>query len=333
MTGNPTAPTAADGTNNTQIANTAFVQSAVGGYVIKEVTGGTVTLTDAEASNPVLGLSGTLTSNATIVLPTTIKRLWVINNATSGAYTVTVKHASGAGVTVAQGKRNLIFSAGSGIYDGFNDFESIALTGTSTAPTAAVDTSTTQVASTAFVTNQAASTNPIVDGTAAVGTSKRYARADHVHPTDTSRAPLASPALTGTPTAPTAALGANTTQLANMAAVQAEFNARTFTSAELALANSAQIVVSHNLAKNPRHITGWLKCVAAEHGYAVGDMVMHPFDSDPNGDIQGMTVVATTSQLFVRVGKSGPCFILRKDNGEAGAFTAEKWKLIIKASL
>ena len=63
-----------------------------------------------------------------------------------------------------------------------------ALTGAPTAPTAAVDTSTTQLATTAFVTKQAASTNPIVNGTAAVGTSKRYARADHVHPTDTSRA-------------------------------------------------------------------------------------------------------------------------------------------------
>lgn len=34
-----------------------------------------------------------------------------------------------------------------------------------------------------------ASTNPLMDGTAAVGTSVKYAREDHVHPTDTSRAP------------------------------------------------------------------------------------------------------------------------------------------------
>jgi hypothetical protein len=62
-----------------------------------------------------------------------------------------------------------------------------------------------------------ASGAPAMDGTAAVGVSARYARADHVHPTDTSRAPLASPALTGTPTAPTPAVGDDSTQIATTA--------------------------------------------------------------------------------------------------------------------
>lgn len=94
-------------------------------------------------------------------------------------------------------------------------------TGTPTAPTAAVDTNTTQLATTAFVLAQASSTSPAMDGSAAVGTSTHFARADHVHPTDTSRAPLASPGLTGTPTAPTAAAGTNTTQIATTAFVLA----------------------------------------------------------------------------------------------------------------
>jgi Phage tail fibre repeat len=63
-----------------------------------------------------------------------------------------------------------------------------ALTGTPTVPTASVDTNTTQIASTAFVLGQASAVAPNMDGTAAVGTSTRYARADHVHATDTSRA-------------------------------------------------------------------------------------------------------------------------------------------------
>lgn len=96
-----------------------------------------------------------------------------------------------------------------------------ALTGVPTAPTAAVDTNTTQVATTAFVLAQSASASPLMDGAAAVGTSTRFARQDHVHPTDTSRAPLASPALTGVPTGPTAGAGTNTTQLATTAFVTA----------------------------------------------------------------------------------------------------------------
>lgn len=51
------------------------------------------------------------------------------------------------------------------------------------APTAAVDTNTTQLATTAFVLAQAGSATPLANETAAVvGTSTRFARADHVHP-------------------------------------------------------------------------------------------------------------------------------------------------------
>lgn len=98
-------------------------------------------------------------------------------------------------------------------------------TGTPAAPTAAVDTNTTQLATTAFVIGQAGGTTPAMNGVAAVGTSTRFARQDHIHPTDTTRAPLASPSFTGTPTAPTATTGTNTTQLATTAFVQAAISA------------------------------------------------------------------------------------------------------------
>lgn len=100
-------------------------------------------------------------------------------------------------------------------------------TGVPAAPTAAVDTNTTQLATTAFVVGQAGAASPIIDGVAAAGTSLRYSRQDHVHPTDTTRAPLASPTLTGTPAAPTAAPGTNTTQLATTAFVQAAIGGAT----------------------------------------------------------------------------------------------------------
>jgi hypothetical protein len=55
---------------------------------------------------------------------------------------------------------------------------------------------------------------PGMNGTAAAGSATTVSRSDHVHPTDTSRAPLASPTFTGVPAAPTAGAGTNTTQLA-----------------------------------------------------------------------------------------------------------------------
>lgn len=65
----------------------------------------------------------------------------------------------------------------------------------------------------------ASSTTPAMDGTAAVGTGTTWARADHVHPSDTSRAPLASPVFTGNPTAPTPTAGDNDTSVATTAFV------------------------------------------------------------------------------------------------------------------
>ena len=97
-----------------------------------------------------------------------------------------------------------------------------ALTGTPSAPTAAADTNTTQLATTAFYVGQGGTVLPLMAGAAAAGTSLRFARQDHVHPTDTSRAPLASPTFTGTPAAPTAAVDTNTTQLATTAFVVAQ---------------------------------------------------------------------------------------------------------------
>ena len=94
-----------------------------------------------------------------------------------------------------------------------------AFTGTPTAPTAEADTSTSQIATTAFVKGQTSASTPLMNGTGAAGVSARYARADHVHPRDITKAPLDSPAFTDTPTAPTAPVDTNTTQLATTAFV------------------------------------------------------------------------------------------------------------------
>lgn len=74
--------------------------------------------------------------------------------------------------------------------------------GSVTAPTPTAGDNSTKVATTAFVMANSGSTPatavPLADGTAAVGVSTKYAREDHVHPTDTTRAPLNAPVFTGT---------------------------------------------------------------------------------------------------------------------------------------
>lgn len=76
-----------------------------------------------------------------------------------------------------------------------------ALNGGATSTTPTVNDNSTKVATTAWVLGQAATVLPTKDGTATIGSSLNWARADHIHPTDTSRAATASPAFTGTATA------------------------------------------------------------------------------------------------------------------------------------
>ena len=80
---------------------------------------------------------------------------------------------------------------------GYTTLASPTFTGIPAAPTAAADTNTTQLATTGFVIGQAASASPLMDSTAAVGTSLRFARQDHVHPSDTSRAALSGATFIG----------------------------------------------------------------------------------------------------------------------------------------
>jgi hypothetical protein len=81
-----------------------------------------------------------------------------------------------------------------------------ALTRVPVAPTAAPGTNSTQ---TAMVLAQAASATPLINATVAVvGTSTRFARGDHVHPTDTTRqALLTAGQLPGTATNDNATTG------------------------------------------------------------------------------------------------------------------------------
>lgn len=152
FTGNPAAPTPALGDNDTSLATTAFVQSTIGGVLSKSVAGGVnVTLTAVEAGNGILVFTGALTANISVIVPTSPTAQWIVKNGTSGAFSLTVKTAAGTGVVITQGKTEVVYTDGTNVLTAHDDFDSIALSGTPTAPTAAVTTSTTQIATTAFV--------------------------------------------------------------------------------------------------------------------------------------------------------------------------------------
>lgn len=78
-----------------------------------------------------------------------------------------------------------------------------------------------------------------MNGTGAAGTGTTFARADHVHPTDTSRAPLASPTFTGTVTAPTLSVQSQLHTVSNISAAGATQATATAITASLTVVTSS----------------------------------------------------------------------------------------------
>src|SRR5215472_503242 len=217
--GTPTAPTAAAGTDNTQLATTAFVNAAISsvgiGVTSFEGRTGAVTLQANDISaaggliNPNVALSGTPTA------PTAAPG----NASTQIATTAFVSAAILAGsVTTFNGRSGAVTLAAADISGaGGALLASPSFTGVPVAPTAAPGTNTTQLATCAFVTSalttQAANPVPSFNGRQGVVT---LTTADI---TGAGGAPIASPNLTGTPTVPTATAGTSTTQAASTAFV------------------------------------------------------------------------------------------------------------------
>jgi hypothetical protein len=95
-----------------------MVDLALSGVAIS-TTGGTTTLTNVDytadqAKAETLDISGTLVSNATIVIPNA-KKKYIVVNGTSGAFTLTVKTSSGSGIEVTQSSSATIYCDGSNV--------------------------------------------------------------------------------------------------------------------------------------------------------------------------------------------------------------------------
>ena len=109
---------------NTEVFS--VVDQAVAGYANVTLTGASLvslSVDDGAVSrgrNAILELSGTLTSNTNIVIPSA-SRAYLINNNTSGSFSVTFKCNGGTGTTVTQGSHGMIYCDGSSVRSAFGD--------------------------------------------------------------------------------------------------------------------------------------------------------------------------------------------------------------------
>jgi hypothetical protein len=110
-----------------QITNTnlLILEQAIGGYDavgLNATTGATLTFSNGVLSNgknQVIKLTGTITSAVDVIIPDSIEKTYLIENATSGAFTVTFKTTSGTGATWTATNKGykILYSDGTNIVD------------------------------------------------------------------------------------------------------------------------------------------------------------------------------------------------------------------------
>ena len=131
-------------------ANLNLVEQIVGGYLEVSIAGGIQTTPldvddgalTGKAQNRIIKLTGAITGNQTVTLPVLMENFYIIQNATTGTYTVELKAVSGSGATVTWATDDkgwkILYADGvatnTGIYDtGFSTTTGdVTLTGTQT---------------------------------------------------------------------------------------------------------------------------------------------------------------------------------------------------------
>lgn len=229
------------------------IDNALGGTASINVTGvgaGTYALTVAQYQPPNIEFIGTLTAALTYVIPPGVGGIWTIANGTIGAFSLIFGVSGGGAIVIPVGAgfgRSIVTSDGNSVT--FADSAQIY----------AAELYANSVANTAQANAQAFAT---AADTTVLSTAETFAtNAANTAQTNaenfttsqlTAYAPLASPALTGVPTAPTAAGGTNSTQLATTAyalgaANTAQTNAENFTTTQgYVVATSGTFTATYN---------------------------------------------------------------------------------------
>ena len=237
---------------NLTVNNTSNPDAAGAGWVamwsygitpVSGLTGGVRTLTPAEAAKSVLVLTGTLVANLQLVVPSQVRR-WLIINSTTGLFSVTVKTSGGTGVVVPNGGFTgpvEVWSDGTNVYNVVAPVN-LPIDQAPNPLTIVQRTNSGYVYATYFNQNSSLenfAVSAVFAETANDGFHRKItpanlaaqialsqfagqvtnAQVPQSAVTQHSAAVLSNAALTGVPTAPTAAPGTNTSQVATTAFV------------------------------------------------------------------------------------------------------------------
>jgi len=111
--------------------NLLILEQAIGGYDSIGITAAaTLTFSNGVLSNgknQVIKLTGTISGNKNVVIPDGIEKTYIIQNATTGAHTVTFKTTSGTGFTFGATEKTtaILYSDGTNVVEVINNTQNL----------------------------------------------------------------------------------------------------------------------------------------------------------------------------------------------------------------
>jgi hypothetical protein len=97
-------------------ADLNVIDAALGGTTALSLTTGASTLSVSQYQKLILSITGALVANVTYSIPSTVGGFWIVRNATTNAFSITIANTGGgANVVIPQGSVQLVYSDGTNI--------------------------------------------------------------------------------------------------------------------------------------------------------------------------------------------------------------------------
>ena len=110
----------------------------------------------------------------------------------------------------------------------------------------------------------------------------------------------------------------------------------TFTSSDQSITSSGLSTLAHSLGAVPRVVKVFLRCLTAEHGYSIGDIITPTGDNSTSASDQyGFGSYVDATNVYVRIGSQATAAIKFriKSTGSAALLVNTNWDLYVEASL
>ena len=105
-----------------------------------------------------------------------------------------------------------------------------------------------------------------------------------------------------------------------------------YESSEQTITSAGLLTLTHSLGAVPKIINYSLKCIGAEDGYSVGDIIDVYLNNSTNASNVFNSVIKTSTQIKFKFTAFNNCFIVgNPSNGNTATLDNSNWKLIVRA--